>query len=205
MSSLSFLKLGFSFISYGHSYLAPAHSLGTFNLIARSICYFRTRYKSKRLLADRHLDGFESLTDREFSSSRVVAVSSRVNTHGLSHLQLVQVSSRSLSEFLELSLNLESLKLFLGGLHTLMERCLLLLLVLLLSLSAIAVLSPLSQLLAWALLLLLVLLSVAALSLDETSLETSSGSSDTSRSLIEAGDLMKKDMSLFNSNFGAFR
>jgi hypothetical protein len=86
-----------------------------------------------------------------------------------------------------------------------MERCLLLLLVLLLSLSAIAVLSPLTQLLAWALLLLLVLLSVATLSLDETSLETSSGSSDTSRSLIEAGNLMKKDMSLFNSNFGAFR
>jgi hypothetical protein len=85
-----------------------------------------------------------------------------------------------------------------------MERCLLLLLVLLLSLSAIAVLSPLAQLLAWAL-LLLILLSVATLSLDETSLETSSGSSDTSRSLIEAGDLMKKDMSLFNSNFGAFR
>jgi hypothetical protein len=75
----------------------------------------------------------------------------------------------------------------------------------LLSLRAIAVLSPLSQLLAWALLLLLVLLSVATLSLDETSLETSSGSSDTSRSLIEAGNLMKKDMSLFNSNFGAFR
>jgi hypothetical protein len=88
-----------------------------------------------------------------------------------------------------------------------MEWCLLLLLVLLLSLSTIAVLSPLSQLLAWALLLLLVLvlLSVATLSLDETSLETSSGSSDTSRSLIEAGNLMKKDMSLFNSNFGAFR
>jgi hypothetical protein len=86
-----------------------------------------------------------------------------------------------------------------------MERCLLLLLVLLLTLSAIAVLSPLAQLLAWALLLLLVLLSVATLSLDETSLETSSGSSDTSRSLIEAGNLMKKDMSLFNSNFGAFR
>lgn len=203
MSSLSFLKLGFSFISYGHSYLAPAHSLGTFNLIARSICYFRTRYKSKRLLANWHLDGFESLTDREFASGRVASVS--VNAHGLRHLQLLQVSPGSLSEFLKLRLHLESLKLFLGGLHTLMERCLLLLLVLLLSLSAIAVLSPLAQLLAWALLLLLVLLSVATLSLDETSLETSSGSSDTSRSLIEAGNLMKKDMSLFNSNFGAFR
>ena len=203
MSSLSFLKLGFSFISYGHSYLAPAHSLGTFNLIARSICYFRTRYKSKRLLADRHLDGFESLTDREFATGRVASVA--VNAHGLRHLQLLQVSPGSLSEFLKLRLHLESLKLFLGGLHTLMERCLLLLLVLLLSLSAIAVLSPLAQLLAWALLLLLVLLSVATLSLDETSLETSSGSSDTSRSLIEAGNLMKKDMSLFNSNFGAFR
>lgn len=202
MSSLSFLKLGFSFISYGHSYLAPAHSLGTFNLIARSICYFRTRYKSKRLLADRHLDGFESLTDRKFASGRVASVA--VNAHGLRHLQLFQVSPGSLSEFLKLRLHLESLKLFLGGLHTLMERCLLLLLVLLLSLSAIAVLSPLAQLLAWAL-LLLVLLSVATLSLDETSLETSSGSSDTSRSLIEAGNLMKKDMSLFNSNFGAFR
>lgn len=153
MSSLSFLKFGFSIISYGHSYLAPAHSLGSFNLIARSICYFRTRYKSKRLLANWHLDGFESLTDREFSSSWVVAVSSRVNTHGLSHLQLVQVSSRSLSEFLELSLNLESLKLFLGGLHTLIEWCLLLLLVLLLTLRAIAVLGSLAKLLAWALLL----------------------------------------------------
>jgi hypothetical protein len=93
------------------------------------------------------------LTDREFSSSRVVAVASRVNTHGLSHLQLVQVSSRSLSEFLELSLNLESLKLFLGGLHTLIEWCLLLLLVLLLTLRAIAVLGSLAKLLAWALLL----------------------------------------------------
>ena len=142
------------------------------------------------------------MTDREFASGRVAGVA--VNAHGLRHLQLLQVGPGSLSEFLKLRLHLESLKLFLGGLHTLMERCLLLLLVLLLSLSAIAVLSPLAQLLAWAL-LLLILLSVATLSLDETSLETSSGSSDTSRSLIEAGNLMKKDMSLFNSNFGAFR
>ena len=197
MSSLSFLKMGFSFISYGHSYLAPAHSLGTLNLIARSICYFRTRYKSKRLLADRHLDGFESLTDREFASSRVASVA--VNAHGLSHLQLLQVSPGSLSEFLKLRLHLESLKLFLGGLHTLMEWCLLLLLVLLLTLSAIAVLSPLPQLLARALLLLLVLvlLSVATLSLDKSSLvlETSSELPNTSRSLVEAGNLMKKDMS----------
>jgi hypothetical protein len=117
------------------------------------------------------------LTDREFSSSRVVIVTCGVNTHRLSHLQLIQISSRGLSQFFELSLNLESLKLFLGGLHTLMEWCLLLLLVLLLTLRAIAVLllhRSLAKLLAGALLLhlvnLLVLLSVSALSLDESAL-----------------------------------
>lgn len=117
------------------------------------------------------------MTDREFSTSRVVIVTSRVNTHRLSHLQLIQISSRSFSKFCELSLDLESLKLFLGGLHTLMERCLLLLLVLLLSLRAIAVLllhRSLAKLLAWALLLLLlhllVLLPVTTLSLDESTL-----------------------------------
>jgi hypothetical protein len=92
-----------------------------------------------------------------------------------------------------------------------MEWCLLLLLVLLLTaLKTIALLSPLAKLLAWALLLQLVLvllLSIAALSLDESTLVLEaalSHLSDASRSLIEARNLLKKDMSLMNSNFGAF-
>lgn len=81
------------------------------------------------------------MSDGELATARVVG--SGVNAHGLSQLKLVEVGTGSLSELFELSLDLQSLELFLGRLHSLEEGCLLLfllVLLLLLTLRAIAVL-----------------------------------------------------------------
>lgn len=129
-------------MSNSHSYYTLRKcSLGALHLIARSICNFRPRYESESLLADGHLDGFEPLSDGELATTRVVA--GGVDAHGLSHLKLVEVGTGSLSELVELGLDLQSLELFLGRLHSLEEGCLLLgllILLLLLTLRAIAVL-----------------------------------------------------------------
>lgn len=149
------------------------------------------------------------MSDGELATARVVGI----NAHGLSHLKLIEVGTGSLSELTKLSLDLQSLKLFLGRVNSLEEGCLLLrLLILLLELTlrTLAILlRTLSELLAWTLLLLhlLILLSVATLSLDEATLvlvSTLSLLAYPSRPLVEARDLSKKDMSLSFSNFGAF-
>lgn len=81
------------------------------------------------------------MSDRELATARVVA--SGIDAHGLSHLKLVEVGTGSLAELVELGLDLQSLELFLGRLHSLEEGCLLLgllILLLLLTLRAITVL-----------------------------------------------------------------
>ncbi len=166
-------------------------------MIARSICYLRARYEPESLLANGHLDGFESLSDGELATARVVGI----DAHGLSHLKLIEVGTGSLSELTKLSLDLQSLKLFLGRVNFLEKGCLLLrllILLLLLTLRTFAILlRTLSKLLAWTLLLLhlLILLSVATLSLDEATLvlvSTLSLLAYASRPLVEARDLSKK-------------
>ena len=162
------------------------------------VCHL-TRYKSEGLLSSRQLDSLESLSDGDFASSWA---SSIVNAHWLRHLNLLKVSSGCLTKFAELSFNLKSLKLFLGGLDSLIESALLLGL----TCSLVVLLSPLlellrtlTKLLPWPLLdLLIILVLVTTLTLDETTwglyLTTLSLLTNAPWSLIEPRYLKKKDM-----------
>lgn len=129
------------------------------------------------------------MSDGEFAAGVVTSV----DTHGLSHLEFVEVGPRRLSELVELSLHLQGLKLLFGRLESLVKLLLLVLLPALQSVAVLHLLAALAQLLARTLLHLLVLLqSVAALALDEAALVLPKPLPNASRSLVEAKNLMKK-------------